>query len=603
MLKSLIETIDETCQPERALEFLREFWQMERWFDTPHQRAAAEFARDTLQQAGLSGARLAEYPCDGTSRFQDWIMHMAWDCPRARLALAEGGEVLADREQVPCAVVYWSAPLGAPDRPVVGEVVDADALETITPQAVEGKYVLTSKYAVEMKHMLLDAQPLAIVSDFLGENPAYTEHTTKWCNAWSDGPDGWYFHADDKRLAGFNLSPAAGKKLRRRLAENPALELAGFVESRLYEGSGQCVTAVLEGTDPSAEIWIFGHACEQGAHDNCSGVTVLVEALRLLKELVAAGKLPRPRFSIRAITTEECVGMVAFATLHDDLRRKALAGLNVDAAGNPAPQEMPYVLNFGPLSNPSFAWAVGGLVAQAVEALAGGAWHVRFKRFVPTADDMISDPRCGVASPWLGKGGNSLGYHSSADTLDVIDPAALRFNTVLTASWAYALATLDDRLAGEIVAPAAKWLEENLLGSEGDAEHLRRWAAAGVFRDLARWNISESVYESAAGRYVPPGAPPLPDLPAAGPRYRRTTWGTSTLETLPVERRKGFSRWSSWTAAGLYWTDGRRPLPAVERLVRAETGSLPANGLGPYVERCIEAGLLVEDNSDNSMRT
>lgn len=598
MLESLIETIDAGYHARRTWDFLVSFWEQERWFDTPHQRAAAELARTALEEAGLSDVRLAPYPADGKTRLQDWIMHMAWDCPSARLAYADSGEALADREKVQAATVYWCGPLASKDRPAVGEVVDGDALESITAKAVKGKFVLTAKPPAEMKRRVLHADPLAVVSDYLGEGIGYTEQTTKWCNTWSDAPGGWYYHANDKEMAGFCLSPAAGKKLRERLAEDPHLKLAGFCDARVYAGAGQNVTAVLEGEDPSREIWIYGHACEQGAHDNCSGVSILVESLRTLQELIVAGKLPRPRFSIRAITTEECIGMIAFATLQDDLRRRALAGLNVDAGGNPAPADLPYILNYGPLSNPSFGWAAAALVGLTVKQKAGDAWHLRFKRFVPNADDMISDPHCGIPAMWLGKGGNSVGYHSSSDTPEeAVSPDSLRFNTLLTAAWAYAMASMDDKLAGELIAPAVKWIDANVLGGEADAERLRRWSAAGVLRDLARWGVSESIYEPAAAEYSPAGAPPLPDLPTQGPRYVRTTWGTATLETLPADRREGFSRWSGWQTAALYWNDGRRPIAAVERLAKAEAGGMPETGLKPFYEACIEAGLMVEDNS------
>ena len=93
MFESLIETIDGAYQPQRIRDLLVRLWQQEVWFDTPHQRATAEMARDLLAEAGLSGVRLAGYPCDGRTRYQDWIMHMAWDCPSARLAFAVGQRV------------------------------------------------------------------------------------------------------------------------------------------------------------------------------------------------------------------------------------------------------------------------------------------------------------------------------------------------------------------------------------------------------------------------------------------------------------------------------------------------------------------------------
>ena len=46
---------------------------------------------------------------------------------------------------------YWCGPLASSDEPAVGEVVDADALESLDPRAVDGKFVLTSEYAAQMK--------------------------------------------------------------------------------------------------------------------------------------------------------------------------------------------------------------------------------------------------------------------------------------------------------------------------------------------------------------------------------------------------------------------------------------------------------------------
>jgi hypothetical protein len=597
MLASLIETVAGAYEPARHRELLNRLWEMEVWFDTPHQRKAAEACREILESAGLSGVRLAPYPCDGKTRLQDWITHLAWDCPAARLAFADGG-VLADREPVPASVVYWSGPLASKAAPAVGGVVDGDALGDVTAEAVAGEYVLTAKPPLEMKRRLLGFEPLAVVSDYLGEGRGLTDETVKWCNTWSDGPEGWYIHADDSVMCGFCISPAKGRLLRQRMAAEPGLQLAGFCDARLYAGEGQNVTAVLPGTDRSREVWLYGHACEQGAHDNTSGVTVLIESLRILKGLVDAGTLPPPRDSIRIITTEECIGMAAFATLQDDLRRAALVGFNVDGAGDPATPEHPFLVHVGPLSSPTFGWPVAGLLAEALQAQARGQWAARTRPFVPTADDMIGDPNCGVPSMWLGKGGTSLGYHSSADTPEVCSDDSLRNNTLLAAAWAYVMAAMDDSAAGQLIGPAAGWVEANLLqDGEDDAAALRGWAAGGVLRDLGRWGVSRTLFEPAASRFAESGAPPLPDLPADGPVYKRTVWGTCTYETLPVPRRGGLSRWSEAAAAGLYWTDGRRPLAAVERLARAETGTLPEGGLGRVMEGGLEAGTLVQVHS------
>ncbi|MGQ9661937.1 MAG: M28 family peptidase [Kiritimatiellia bacterium] len=592
-LESLIELIAKAYDRIRHWDALVAIWEADRWFDTKHQREAAERIRTFLTVPGIMEVELVEYACDGRTRYQDWITHMAWDCRAAQLGFTDGDKPLADRDRVPAAVVCWSGPLADHRNPVAGEVVDGDAHLPLTAERVNGKFVLTAQPPLVMKQALLDLQPLAVISDHLGPGRGYADDTTKWWNAWSDGPDGWYFNARDKVMAGFSLSTSAGRLLRQRLAQNPNLKLVGFCESKLYEGRGQNVTAVLQGTDPGREVWLFGHACEVGAHDNASGVSILIESLLLLNSLIRSGQLPRPRCSIRVITTEECIGMVAFGTCRDHLRHRVLIGLNIDGAGDISDPDHPFVVHYGGLSNPTLGWPVAGLIIRELQRLAGSDWHISMKRFIPTADDMVADPNCGIPVAWLGKGKTSLGYHSSSDTPSVCSEYSLRFNTLLAAVWAYLMASLDADLAQDLIASACLWIDRNIVRhGETDAAFLSRWAAAKIVRDLARWEIGPALYEPYAARYAPPDAPPLPNLPTEGRTYVRRVWGTCTWETLPPERRKGLSRWSNFIASGLYWTDGQRPLAAVERLARAETEPKSDNGLRFALDACVEAGTM-----------
>jgi len=586
MIESLIDTLAAAHEPRRHRELLTALWEQERWFDTPHQRRAAEIARDALAEGGLAEAALVGYAADGRTRWQDWTTHLAWDCPAGWLRLGEA--VLADRTVCPQSVVYWSGPLAESS----GEVVDGDALGAIGPEEVRGRFVLTGRPPREMKERLSGCRPVAVVSDYLGTVRGADEDTTKWCNTWADGRDGWYFRAADRVLPGFCLSPRQGLRLRAAMAAagGGGVRLTGRCDSRLYAGSGQCVTGLLPGRDASREVWLFGHACEQGADDNCSGVSSFVEALRMLAGLVERGLLPRPRCGIRAIATEECLGMLAFAAERPELLRRAMTGMNVDCVSDATVPDRPFVVHYGPLVNPGFGWAVAGLLARRLAERNAADYHVRGECEPPVSDDMIADPACGVPTLWLG--GSPPGYHSSADVPAACSDLSLGCNAVLIAAWAYAMADLDDRLAAGLMPAARQWIECDMLaGAAGDALRLRQWAAGGMIRDLGRWGVSPSVYGPAAEACCPAGAPPLPDLPTAGPRYARTTWGTCTLETLGPERTAGFSRWSRWQNTATFWTDGRRPLPAVERLTAAEAGQVPKAGLGPLFEAMVEADI------------
>jgi hypothetical protein len=591
MIESLIEIIEKAYEPARHRELLTALWEQERFFDTPRQRRAAEIARDVMAAASLREVAVVPYAADGRTRWQDWTTHMAWDCPAATVRLGE--QVLADRAACPASVVYWSGPL----EETSAAVVDGDAVGGLTAERVAGRYVLTSERPRDLKQRLLGRGAVGVLSDYLGRTRGSDDDTTKWCNTWADGPDGWYFRAGDERMPGFCLSPRAGRTLRKAMAAEPTVQVTAHCDSRLYEGQGQCVTGVVPGRDGGGrEVWLFGHACEQGAHDNASGVSTYLEAACLLNKLIESGALPRPRLSIRVITTEEGLGMLSFATEHPELLERAVVGLNVDSVGDASEPDRPYYVYYGPLSAPNFGWAAAGLIAGRLAARSGGAYHTACKCEPPCSDDMIADPNCGVPTLWIGNGANPTGYHSSSDTPDVCTEASLRNNLVLTAAWAYTMANMDDRMATAILPQAMRWMEATLLaGPCGDALRLRRWVAGQMIRHLGRWGVAGTIYERAATRYCPGSAGPLDSLPTAGPRYTRTTWGTCTLETLPPARTEGLSRWNAWQNAALFWTHGNRPIAAVERLTRAEIGRVPDGALAHLMEACVQAGAAKEE--------
>ena len=151
MLNALLRTVSTAYEAGRHRDLLAALWEQERWFDSPHQLAAAEIVRDRLDRAGLADVRLAPFAADGRTRYQDWTTRMAWECPAARLSIAGSGDVLADRRACPASVAAWSAPLGAESAPVRAGVVDGDALDPLRPEDVRGKFVLTAGAARRMK--------------------------------------------------------------------------------------------------------------------------------------------------------------------------------------------------------------------------------------------------------------------------------------------------------------------------------------------------------------------------------------------------------------------------------------------------------------------
>lgn len=576
-LDNLLDTLQGHYDEKLNWSLLEDIWRQERWFDARRQEAAMRLVQEALLAEGLSDATVDDMPADGRTRYQDWVAPMAWDCDQATLAMADTGHILADRQQNPCNTVMCSAPL----PPTTAEVVDGDALGTITPDAVNGKWVLTANMATQMKQQLRETRAVGVVSDFLAKGIGFGENDVKWINSWSDAADGWYFHADDQPLTGFSISPAQGRILRSAMAGGKPVKLHGHCDARLYEGRFQNLTATIPGRDGGRELWLYAHSAEQGAADNCSGCATVTGAMILIRRLIDRGVLPPPRHTIRMILMPECVGMMAFATHRDAERRRALAGLYLDQTGERREDGRAYTLSLASRSNPSFAWAMAGLLCERVAARNPKHYTLKTVQYVFGGDDVITDPLCDVPSTWMGTGAkDAVGYHSSLDTPAICSHESLRCNGLMSAAWAYASASLNDHSASEVLGEAVGWIDRHVVRGDQDAQTdagmLRRWSAGRMVRSLGQFGISPSVFEQAASRYASADAPPLPDLPTDGPIYRRCRWGPATFESIPLGRRK-WSRWSGIIASALFWTDGQRSVPAVNRLVKAETNQ---NGPG-----------------------
>ncbi|HYE08145.1 MAG TPA: DUF4910 domain-containing protein, partial [Planctomycetota bacterium] len=533
MWDRLIDLCDRHYDGARHHALLARICADERWFDTPRQRAAAETMLAAMRDARLDEARIVPFAADGRTRFQDWTTKLAWECRAARLVL--DGDVLADRALVPWAAVMGCGPLAAGRWPVV----DIDGLASVDRATIAGRLVLGSEPPIAIKRRVRGLGAAGVVSDWIGTTVGADDGTTKWANAWGDGPGAWFVGADEVPLAGFCLSPSAGRRLRDGLRARPGLLVDAHCDARLYPGESHCVTAIVPGRDPAREVWLFGHACEPGANDNTSGVATLIEVARLLRAAIDAGDLPRPRASIRIITTEECLGMLAFATMQPELTARALCGINVDTVGDRTDAARPHRVFYGPLSAPSPVWAVGGVLGERLRERAGGAWHFACAHQVPCADDMIADPALGVPNIWIGRGADGVGYHSSADVPEVCEALPLRCNALLAAGTAYLMADLDRAWDDRFAADLAAWVDARLLpAATEDGRRLRRWSAARLFADAARWGVPADAIARASARYGDGDAAPLPGLPADGPVYRRATWGTGTFIDQPAHERR-----------------------------------------------------------------
>jgi hypothetical protein len=86
-----------------------------------------------------------------------------------------------------------------------------------------------------------------------------------------------------------------------------------------HDGEHEVVSGVVSGSgDPESEIWAVAHTGDPGMAANASGRAVCVEIVRVLESLIAEGRWPRPRRTIRFLCGRRTYGAAAFLSTDRD---------------------------------------------------------------------------------------------------------------------------------------------------------------------------------------------------------------------------------------------------------------------------------------------
>jgi hypothetical protein len=326
--------------------------------------------------------------------------------------------------------------------------------------------------------------------------------------------------------------------------------------------------------------------------DNASGVAACIEIARALRRLISEGRLPPARRTIRLLAGYECYGFFNFVE-NCMLPRTPLAGVCVDGVGvKPALCGRTLAWHDTIPMSAGFVNDLGAAIIRA--ALRGGNPGYRFARapFIATLDTLLGDPEYGFPCPYIAAG-PYRGYHSSADTPELLDPRGLAVCTAAMAAYLYFLAAAGTPEAVEIAdwetqktlsrlraperrptRPEAEYIRQQHAVS---LERLRRWlwgsdrgAALGRFRDFER-------QVGAAAKEVPVRRAPQREMSrtiaAAGRRVpRRTALLVPTHENLWPDARKRIRDSGVRDSWALYWADGKRSLAEIAEAISVETG-------------------------------
>jgi len=293
----------------------------------------------------------------------------------------------------------------------------------------------------------------------------------------------------------FQLPVREGDILKRRLLANEKITVRAQVESRAETADLENVVCHIPGTDPAAgEIILSAHLFEglqkQGANDNISGSACILEVARVLNTLIAEGRLPRPKRTIRFIWGPEFSGIGEWVKANRDIMERTLCNINMDMVGEWLSKNQSFFClmrtTYGNahyindvmenyyryvgegsrerIQNRSTAAAVPVRIVAPTGADEPFAYSIE-THYGASDHEVFNDWGVGVPGvmmiAWPDKW-----YHTSGDTADKSDPTQLKRAAAIGAAGAYTVASADAaagaRLAAEIAANATRRLGHQL---------------------------------------------------------------------------------------------------------------------------------------------
>ena len=469
MLRDLIGAVKQSYSGIAAKNHVAALAQFHRMQGSPGFRAAAKYCLGQLRSWGIE-AEVVPFPANTHTTYWACDMFQEWEASEATLdlLLPEGGtRRLADYCDDKISVIQRSQPFeGEAEVVVLG---DGDTAAEYDGLDVAGKVVVAHGDVRDVwREAVRERGAAGILFDGMRELPPVRQRM--------DLPDArqytsfWWRPGDEPRGFGFVLTPRQGDWLR-SLARQQAkkggapLRVRAKVASRLYDGQIEVVSALIRGRGLEESL-VVAHLChpQASANDNASGSAAALEAARTLQGLISCGQLPVPERSIRFLWVPEMTGTYAYLATHEDELARMVAGINLDMVGeNQALCGSVLLIERPPEAMAGFAGDLAEAVHEAMQEgarnLAGTASYPLYRHAVTPFSGgsdhyILSDPTVGVPTPMLIQWPDKF-YHTSADTIDKVDPEMLAVAGTLAASYAYFVAAAGER--------EARWLAREMV--------------------------------------------------------------------------------------------------------------------------------------------
>ncbi|MGQ9781185.1 MAG: DUF4910 domain-containing protein [Nitrososphaeria archaeon] len=509
MIKEVYEAVIKEYSGQRAKQVAGIIATYHRIQASPGYRAAAKFIEKLLSEEEIQ-FEVLKYPAEERKFFWNYSSFQESHTKEARLFLItkNGEEKIADYFDSKISLIQRS--ISTPPEGIVCELVvldKGDTEEEYTGLDLKGKVVFASGDVNFVHALAVEKYGAAgIITDRMAEWPPVRER--------ADLPDGimytsFWWYPRRKKCFGFVVSPRTGMKIR-ALAKKEQLKVRAFVDSRLYDGTIEVISAKIDG-ESQKEILMTAHLChpQPSSNDNASGVAVMIESARTLNTLIKQGKLNRPKRTIRFLFVPEMTGTFAFLSGNEERLRDFVAGINLDMVGED--QKICgsiLMVDSTPLSFPTFVNAYIKYVFKFLpkdiktltESESLSSFRYAFVNFSGGSDhEIMSDPSVGIPAPSLTNWPDKY-YHTSEDTIDKVSPKTLSYVGAVATTYVYTMANFTAEDFNFLAALTELYCEEKVAKVHEDIIFELSNTNAGdikekVSRQLRKWAEQKELWK------------------------------------------------------------------------------------------------------------
>ncbi|MBI3109943.1 MAG: M28 family peptidase [Ignavibacteriales bacterium] len=357
---------------------------------------------------------------------------------------------------------------------VTAEVVDVGAgarNEDYEGNNVQGKIVLGSANPNTLQRLgVFDRGAVGVVSYNSLRSDDYPDQILS-AGISANAPEG------KKPGFGWAIGPRVAREISALLGRGQKVVLKSIVKAETFPGELEVVHATIPGDGSTTQtIGISAHLYEgyikQGANDDNSGCALTLEIGRAYIRLIKEGKLPPPKRTIHFLWVPEISGTNAWLNKHEDIKKTMIADLNFDMEGiRLSVNRAHWVLQRTPDTFPSFlndvAQSMMEFVAETnrerVRYRANGyrytlpvvsqngsmdVFYIKIDKHYGSSDH-VTYMQHGIPAlmfvTWP-----DMGYHSSQDTPDKLDPTQFKRAAVVGIGSMSVLASAGDEMGMKV---------------------------------------------------------------------------------------------------------------------------------------------------------